>query len=143
MEGRSTTESCQGMPDPVAFAGGGLAPYRHVYAFVDSRDEEYRILDPFVSDGVARGEKLLYVIDPAERASLERHLRHVGLDLPSLLRQRQCEVRTWSETYLRGGRFDQEAMLGLLDECLGGLWGTPQVAQAGEARGARLTRVAA
>jgi len=37
-----------------------------------------------------------------------------------LLEQRQCEVRTWTETYLRGGHFDQNAMLGLLDEVLTG-----------------------
>ena len=49
MEWRSTTESGQAMPDPVAFAGGVLDPYRHVCAFVNGRDEEYRILDPFVS----------------------------------------------------------------------------------------------
>jgi len=106
--------------DPVSFAGGVLDPYRHVCAFVNSRDEEYRILDPFVSEGLARGEKMLYIVDPAERANLVRHLRHLGFDMPTLLGQGRCEVRTWSETYLRGGRFDQDAMLGLLDEFLGG-----------------------
>jgi hypothetical protein len=63
---------------------------------------------------------MLYVVDPAERANLVRHLRHLGLDMPTLLGQRQCEVRTWAETYLRGGRFDQDAMLGLLDQIMGG-----------------------
>ena len=110
----------QGTPEPVAFAGGVLDPYRHVCAFVNSRDEEHRILDPFVSGGLARGEKPLYFVDPAERANLVRHLRHLGLDMPALLAQQQCEVRTWSETYLRGGRFDQDAMLRLLDEFLVG-----------------------
>lgn len=105
--------------DSIAFAGGILDPYRHVCAFVNSRDEEQRILDPFVSEGLARGEKALYLIDAAERASLVRHLRHLGLDMSTLLGQRQCDVRTWSETYLRGGRFDQDAMLGILDELLG------------------------
>jgi MEDS: MEthanogen/methylotroph, DcmR Sensory domain len=106
--------------DPVSFAGGVLDPYRHVCAFVNSRDEEYRVLDPFVSEGVAHGEKMLYLVGPAERGNLVRHLRHLGLDMPTLLEQGQCEVRTWSETYLRGGRFDQNAMLELLDEFLVG-----------------------
>ena len=113
------TEIDQETPDPIAFAGGMLDPYRHVCAFVNSRDEEHRILDPFVSEGLARGDKLLYIVDPAERARLVRHLRHLGLDMPTLLGRRQCEVRTWSETYLRGGRFDQDVMLRLLDEIMG------------------------
>jgi MEDS: MEthanogen/methylotroph, DcmR Sensory domain len=104
--------------DPIALAGEILDPYRHVCAFVNSRDEEHQILDPFVSEGLARGEKALYLIDSAERANLVRHLRRRGLDMPTLLKQRQCDVRTWSETYLRGGRFDQDAMLGLLEEFL-------------------------
>jgi hypothetical protein len=53
------TEIDQETFDPVSFAGGVLDPYRHVCAFVNSWDEEYRILAPFVSDGVARGDKML------------------------------------------------------------------------------------
>lgn len=104
--------------DPVDFAGGVLDPYRHVCAFVNSSDEKHRILDPFVSEGLARGEKALYLIDPAERATLVHHLRRLGHDMPTLLERRQCEMRTWSETYLRGGHFNQDAMLDLLTEIL-------------------------
>lgn len=110
----------QGAPDSIAFAGGVLDPYRHVCAFVNSSDEEHRILDPFVSEGLTRGEKALYLIDPAERANLVSHLRRLGLDMSTLLNQGQCDVRTWSETYLRGGRFDPDAMLSILDEFLVG-----------------------
>ena len=110
----------EGTHDPISFAGGVLDPHRHVCAFVNGRDEEYRVLDQFVSEGFGGGEKLLYIVDPAERANLVRHLRHLGLDMPRLLEQRRCELRTWSETYLRGGHFDQEVMLGLLDDYLGG-----------------------
>ncbi len=104
---------------PVSFAGGTLDPYRHVCAFVNSRDEEHLILDRFVSDGLVNGDKVVYILDPLERATLVRRLGHLGHDMPTLLEQRTCEVHTWSETYLRGGQFDQTAMLGLLDGYLG------------------------
>lgn len=107
-------------PDPVAFAGGVLDPYRHVCAFVNSRDEEHRVLDPFVNEGVSRGEKMLYLIDPDERAGWVHHFRHLGHDMSALLDQGQFEFHTWTETYLRGGHFDQDAMLGLLNEFLVG-----------------------
>lgn len=104
---------------PASFAGGVLDPYRHVCAFVNGRDEEYRVLDAFMSEGAARGEKLMYFVDPAHRAHLVGHLRHLGLDMPTLLGQGQCVIKTWAETYLRDGRFDQEEMIGLLDDLLG------------------------
>lgn len=104
---------------PVSFAGGTLDPYRHVCAFVNSREEGYQILDPFVSEGLANGEKIMYAIDPAERANLVRHLRHLGHDMPTLLGAGQCVVSTWAETYVRGGSFDPDAMIGLLDEYFG------------------------
>lgn len=104
---------------PVSFAGGVLDPYRHICAFVNSRDEGYRVLDPFVREGVERGERLMYFVDPAERASLLSHHRHIGIDTPLLLRQGQCIMRTWSETYLRDGHFDRDAMTDLLGTLLG------------------------
>jgi hypothetical protein len=112
-------ESDPGALAPVSFAGGVLDPYRHVCAFVNSRDEEYRVLDPFVREAVARGETLMYFVDPAERANLLSHHRHIGIDTPALLRQGQCVMRTWSETYLRDGHFDRDAMTDLLDALLG------------------------
>jgi hypothetical protein len=114
------SDSDRTAPDSVPFAGGVLDPYRHISALAGSREQEHRNFDPFVSEGLARGERMLHSIDPAERARLVRHLRHLGLDMPTLLGRRRCDVRAWSETYRRRGRFDQDAMLGLLDEFLSG-----------------------
>lgn len=105
---------------PISFAGGVLDPYRHVCAFVNGRDEAQLVLDPFVSDGLAGGDTVMYVVDPRERANVVTHIRHLGFDTSKLLTERRCEVRTWTETYLRGGRFDQDSMIDLLDEVLGG-----------------------
>lgn len=106
--------------DPVTFAGGVLDRYRHVCAFVSGPDEEDAYLDPFVSDGVDRGDRLVYLVDAARAAAPVTRLRHLGYDAGDLLEQHRCEVRTWTDTYLRGGRFDQRAMLDLLDGMLGG-----------------------
>jgi hypothetical protein len=111
-------------PESVPFAGEALDRYRHVCAFVNSREEEHRILDPFVTEGVERGEKLVYFVDGEDRANLVRHFRRLGLDMPDLLERERFEVRAWAETYLRNGQFDQDAMLALLDELLGGAGST-------------------
>jgi MEDS: MEthanogen/methylotroph, DcmR Sensory domain len=106
--------------EPVSFAGATLDRYRHVCAFVDSREEEYRIFDPFVTEGLERGEKALHFVDPAERADYVRHFEHLGIDMPTLVEQGRFDLRTWKEVQFRRERFDQYDMLGLLNELLGG-----------------------
>ncbi|HVX29508.1 MAG TPA: MEDS domain-containing protein [Nitrolancea sp.] len=113
------TEKAAETLTPVSFAGGVLDPFRHVCAFVNSHDERYRVLDPFVREGVERGERLMFFVDPTDRAHLISHHRQLGIDTPELLRQGQCVMRTWAETYLRDGHFDPNAMFNLLDTFFG------------------------
>ena len=102
--------------EPVSFAGARLDAHRHVCAFVQSRSEAYRMLDPFILEGIARGEKVSCIVDPAERVGWVSHYRQQGLQLPQLLESGQFELSTWSETHLQGGRFDPDAMLRLSAE---------------------------
>lgn len=103
---------------PATFAGGVLDRYRHVCAFVNGQDVDDRVLDAFVRQGVEDGDRLLYLVDAAEAAAPVNRLRHLGFDAAALLEQHRCDVRTWTDTYLRGGRFDESAMLDLLDRML-------------------------
>jgi hypothetical protein len=103
---------------PVTFAGGVLDRYRHVCAFVNGQAQTDAALDPFVRQGIDDGDRMLYLVDPAETAAPINRLRHLGYDASQLLEQHRCEVHTWTDTYLRGGRFDQAAMLDLLDVML-------------------------
>ena len=103
---------------PVTFAGGLLDRYRHVCAFFDRRPEDDAILDPFIRQGADGGDRLLYLVDPSESAAPVNRLRRMGFDAAGMLADKRCDVRTWTETYLRGGHFDQEDMLALLDDML-------------------------
>ena len=103
---------------PVTFADGVLDHYRHVCAFTSNGRHDDAVLDAFVSQGVDAGDRLVYLVDPAESAAPVTRLRQLGYDAGELLADHRCEVRTWTDTYLRGGRFDQTAMLTLLDEML-------------------------
>lgn len=105
---------------PVTFAGRVLDRYRHVCAFVNDQGEVDAVLDPFIRQGIDSGDRLLYLVDPAAAAAPVNRLRHLGYDAGALLEHHQAEVRTWTETYLRGGHFDQASMLELLDDLLVG-----------------------
>jgi len=103
---------------PIPFAGSTLGDYRHVCAFFSSREEEYDTLLPFVRDGLERGERAYHVLPSQYREEHLEQLRSAGIDVTAAQRRRQLEVATPQETYLRGGRFDQDAMLILIQEAL-------------------------
>jgi hypothetical protein len=102
----------------IHLAGTPLDQYRHVCAFFHSRDEENRMLLPFVREGIEFGEKVFQILDPGLRQEHVRGLAAGGLDVDAAERRKQLEVRVWEEIYLPNGRFDQQAMLQLIQEIL-------------------------
>ena len=114
----------------VRFAGGTLGRHRHICAFFNSIDEEHRVLRSFIKDGFDRGEKAFHIVDPELR---EEHLKRLGeadINVARAMGSGQLEVRLWQDCQFRGGRFDQDAMLALIEEVL----------QSGPAAGYPLTR---
>jgi hypothetical protein len=103
---------------PIPFAGSMLGDYRHVCAFFSSAQEEYDTLLPFVRDGLERGERAYHVLPSQYREEHLEQLRSAGIDVAAAQRRRQLEVATPQETYLRGGRFNKDAMLTLIQEAL-------------------------
>jgi hypothetical protein len=103
---------------PIPFAGSVLTDYRHVCAFFRSPQEEYETLLPFVRDGLERGERAFHVLRSEHRDQHLEQLRSVGIDVTAAQHRRQLELATVEETYLRGGRFDPDAMLRFIQETL-------------------------
>jgi methanogenic corrinoid protein MtbC1 len=92
----------------IHLAGTTLREHRHLCGFFHSRDERYRVLGPFVKDGIERGEKAFHVVDPARRVEHLHRLQAAGIDVRKARATGQLEVRGWDEVYLRGGRFDPD-----------------------------------
>jgi MEDS: MEthanogen/methylotroph, DcmR Sensory domain len=116
---------------PVQFAGGALGRYRHICAFFNSLDEEHRVLRSFIHEGLERGERGIHIVDPQLREDHLKRLAETGIDLERVMGSGQLEVRAWQDAPLRGDRFDQDAMLALIEDVL----------QAGSAAGYPLTRI--
>jgi MEDS: MEthanogen/methylotroph, DcmR Sensory domain len=104
----------------VGLPGAAARRFGHVCGFFHSREEEYRVLLPLAKEGFERGEKVFHIVDPAHRPERMRRLEEVGISPAAARRPGQVEVRAWEESTLRGGRFDQDAMLALLPEVLTG-----------------------
>jgi len=110
LRGDASTESNQ----PIRFAGSVLGAQRHVCAFFSSPQEEYDTLLPFVRDGLERSERAYHILPSQYREEHLEQLRSAGIDVAEAQRRRQLEVVTAQETYLRGGRFNKDAVLALI-----------------------------
>jgi hypothetical protein len=84
----------------------------HACAFVMGPAEERNVIDPFLVEGMTRGEKAVYIVDPEHR---EEHAARLGAAAPS---PELCDVTTWNDAHLAGGSFDQDRMMTMLDEML-------------------------
>jgi DcmR-like sensory protein len=105
---------------PIPFAGSLLGEARHVCAFFNSDDEEYRVLLPFIKDGFECGDKAVHVVNPGQHNDHLQRLAAVGIDPSAALQSGQLELRTNTETYLRDGRFDQDRMLEAFEQMASG-----------------------
>src|SRR5260370_38558884 len=58
------------------------------------------------------------VVDLTFSSRFLDELAAAGVDVAAVEKSGQLELRTWQEAYLRGGHFDQVAMLALIEEVL-------------------------
>lgn len=110
---------------PIPFAGSHLTEYRHVCAFFNSEEEEYRVLLPFIKEGLHSGEKAVHVINPDQREEHLKRLVTAGIDIAGAQQRGQLELKTNTDTYLQGGRFDKERMLSAFEQIASGNAGSP------------------
>ena len=80
--------------EPIRFAGTELPEDRHICAFFNTPDEEYRVLLSFIVEGLERGEKAVHVVDPDLREYHLRRLASAGLDVTTLMKSGQLETQS-------------------------------------------------
>ena len=84
----------------------------HACAFVRGPEEERAIIEPFFVEGMKRGEKAVYIVDPEQRERYAEELRELAPNHGLL------DVTTWNDAHLKGGRFDAERMMALLEQAI-------------------------
>jgi len=105
---------------PIPLAGSQLGETRHVCAFFNSDDEEYRVLLPFIKEGFERGHKAVHVVNAGQQRDHLQRLAAAGIDLAATHQCGQFELRTNTETYLRDGHFDQDRMIEAFEQLASG-----------------------
>jgi len=91
------------------------------------------VLRPVLQRRVRPRRKATHIVDPDNRDEHLKRLAEAGIDVQRAMDTGQLELRPWRETYLRGDRFDQDAMVALIE----------QILQSGPPAGYALTRLVA
>jgi AcrR family transcriptional regulator len=103
---------------PVLLAGQELGEQRHVVALFNSVDEAHEVVLPFLADGLANGERAVYVLDPDAVPAHLAHLRDRGVNVDDALASGQLRIINWYEGPLRHKPFSPEAAFGFIREAM-------------------------
>ncbi|WP_306056345.1 MEDS domain-containing protein [Natronococcus wangiae] len=90
----------------------------HLASIYESQEEQFETVVPFIKEGLERGERCLYVADDNTTEKILDAFREGGIDVETARESRDLSIVTKSDTYLRTGEFDQEAMLEFWQEML-------------------------
>ena len=95
---------------PISLAGSQLGETRHVCAFFNNDEEEYRVLLPFIKDGLECGDKVVHVLNPTQRPDHLQRLAAAGIDSAAAQQSGQLEQFLREFRQRRAGRSSSSAM---------------------------------
>ena len=105
---------------PIPFASSQLDETRHVCAFFNSDDDEYRVLLPFIKDGFQCGHKAIHVVNAGQRQEHLRRLAEAGIEPAAAQQSGQLDLRVNTDVYLPDGRFDPDRMIAVFEQLASG-----------------------
>jgi len=114
----------------VRLFGEHLDEGMHICTFFRTSAERYRVLMPFIREGMEQGDRAFHIVNPSLRSEHAQRIAEAGIDAARAEIEGQLEVIGWDEAYLRTGSFDRSAMLSLL----------PVLLNDGRSRGFPITR---
>lgn len=97
-----------------------LKRHRHICAFFNSSDEEFRVTIPFIREGVRRGSRVVLGLRDRDMTEHPRRLREAGVHVDQLADEGSLALIRARDAYFPDGRFDGDGMLdtvrAILDE---------------------------
>ncbi|MBI4379669.1 MAG: MEDS domain-containing protein [candidate division NC10 bacterium] len=85
----------------------------HLCLIYETVAEQWSAIIPYMTAGLDRGECCVYIADDATTERAAQALAGAGVDVPKALERGALVMLTKKDAYVRGGRFDPDAMLGL------------------------------
>ncbi len=98
------------------FSASDLRPGQHLCWLYESDDECRIVLAAFARHGLARNEKIIYIVDSRSEEEIGRVLRAEGLDIERAFDRGQIDSYSSADTFLAGGAADPARTLALIKE---------------------------
>lgn len=76
------------------------------------------MLAPFFRNAIDLGEKVVHIVDPALLTDHVSRLDARGIDTTACRQCGQLEVLSWDDVYLTDARFDQDRMIGAIEDVI-------------------------
>jgi hypothetical protein len=95
---------------------GEMKPGDHYCGIYRTDEDQRAIVVDFVRDGIARGEKMIYIVNLQSAEQLRTTLATAGIDVEAVVERGQLVILTAKESYLKHGQFDPDKMIALLSE---------------------------
>jgi PAS domain S-box-containing protein len=91
-----------------------LRPHDHLCLIYESKEEWRAAVVSFISIGLNRGDKCIYVVDTSTAGEISKYLIEVGVDVAASEKSGQLSILHETEAYTREGSFDPDKMIALL-----------------------------
>src|SRR5689334_4610840 len=88
-----------------------LTPTDHLCVPYRGRDEQFAVAAPFISIGLERNEKCLYVEGDVPSSTLLPAMESLGLDAGPAVRSGALQTMAYPGPYIADGRFDPDRMV--------------------------------
>jgi hypothetical protein len=93
-----------------------MQPGDHYCGIYRTDEDQHAIIVDFVREGVARNEKMFYLVNLQTTEQLRATLVAAGVEVDALVEKGQLVIMTAKEAYLRDGQFDPDSMIQMLSD---------------------------
>jgi len=90
----------------------------HIALIHESREEQFAAVVPYLREGIAAGERCLYVVEDTSKAAVVEALRAEDVDVDAALERGQLTFHSVEETYHRNGEFRPDEMVAFYTEAI-------------------------
>ena len=102
----------------VTLCGEVLTGPLHICAFFDSREEQYEILLPWLTEGINNKEEVLTILASDAHKDHFKRLSNAGIPVQEALENKQLKVVATEDSYLQGECFAAERMFNIVEQAV-------------------------
>jgi len=90
----------------------------HICAFVDSREEQYEILLPWLKEGIDHNEEVLTILSSSLHSDHCSRLSQAGIPLQEAVKRKQLKIVSTEKSYLQCDCFAAQRMFNIIEQAL-------------------------